>query len=368
MCFVKLQSAILIGLFLVISSNVAMAQTSPTSKITRVAGGGTGNDGVDAKDARLIEPFGVGFDGKGNLFIVEMEGGDRVRKVDRKGHITTIGGTGTKGFSGDDGPSNYAQLNGPHHLLVIPNGDIFIADTFNNRVRFIDHTNGRISTIVGTGERGFSGDSGPAEKAQFNGIICLALSENGDRLYVCDINNHRIRMINRKTGLVSTVAGNGQRGNPEDGQNATDAPLVDPRAIAVDNKGNLFILERGGNALRMVDLDGKISTLIGSPGHELPTELGKLNGPKHLCTDGKGGVYIADTENHRILRYNVKNRKTIRVAGSGIAGDPKNDPDVDLGGSPLEIRLLRPHGVFVRPDGTLFIADSGNDRILSFRP
>ncbi len=325
-------------------------------RIERIAGGGTEGDGAPATRARLIEPFAVGFDAAENLYIAEMEGGDRVRKVDRRGRISTVAGTGTAGFSGDNGPANRAQVNGPHHLLVRPDGEILLADTFNNRVRRIDPKTGIISTLVGTGESGFSGDGGPATHARFGNIICLALSGRGDRLYLCDIGNRRIRAMDIRTGVVFTVAGNGQRGVPEDGQLTLRAPLVNPRAIALDVQDNLYILERSGNALRVVSRDGRIRTLLDG-----------LNGPKHLCIDSRGSVLIADTENHRILRYDPETGQASTVVGSGKPAPPNAPPDADLKGTAQEINLSRPHGVYVRKDDTLLIADSDNGRILSLR-
>lgn len=332
-----------------------------------VAGGGNGADGSPATQAGLVEPFSVGFDAAGNLYLTEMEGGERVRKIDRHGIIHTVAGTGEKGFSGDGGPASKAQINGAHHLLVLPNGDILLADTFNSRVRLISHRTGLITTLAGTGERSFSGDGGPAVRAQFGNIYCLALSPKGDRLYLCDLDNRRIRVMDRKTGIVTTVAGNGERGTPKDGQTANEAPLVDPRAIAVDSRGNLYILERSGNALRVVDTAGKIRTLIGAP-NELPeSEIGTLNGPKHLCVDREDNILIADTENHRILRYDPRTKAIRLIAGSGKPPAAKVSTS-DLSGSAQQVTLSRPHGVFVRRDGTLFIADSENGRILSLRP
>lgn len=199
---------------------------------------------------------------------------------------------------------------------------------------------------------GTGGDGGPATQAQLINP------------YLCDLDNHRIRAMNLKTGLVSTVAGNGQQGTPTDGTPAIAAPLVDPRAIVVDGQGNLYILERSGNALRVVGRDGRIRTLIDGAGHRLPAEIGDLNGPKHLCVDRQNRVLIADTENHRILRYNPHTGQTERIAGTGKEPPANADTHAGIGGSPLAIDLKRPHGVYVRSDGAIFIADSENNRVL----
>lgn len=337
--------------------------TAYANDITLVAGGGDGGDGSKATQAKLIEPFAVGFDAKNNLYIVEMEGGERLRKVDRNGILTTIAGTGEKGFSGDGGSAKKAQIQGSHHILVLPQGDVLIADTFNNRVRSLSAKTGIITTIVGTGDKGFSGEGGEATKAQFGGIYCLALDAKSGSLYLCDLDNRRIRVLN-KAKRVFTVAGNGKHGVPPDGSKATQSPLADPRAIALDSKRNLYILEREGDALRVVTSDGKIRTLIGAPNHLLPDSIGALKGPKHLCVDHQDNVIIADTENNRILKYNPTTGDIQQIAGSGKTPPKGASPTEDLSGSPLEINLNRPHGVFIHPDGSLYIADSENGRVI----
>jgi sugar lactone lactonase YvrE len=331
-------------------------------KILLVAGGGNGSDGSPAVQAKIEMPFGVAFDRLGNLYFVEMTG-QRVRKVDGQGMLTTIAGTGQKGDSGDGGPASRAQFNGMHSLAVASNGDIYLADTWNNRVRKIDAKTGIISPLAGTGQKGFSGDGGPARQAQFGGVYCIALDPKGDALFLADLDNRRIRRVDITTGLVTTVAGNGQRGVPQDGAEARSAPLVDPRAVAADNLGNVYILERSGHALRVVDANGRIRTLVGTgkvgaSGDDGDARQATLNGPKHLCLDLDGNVIIADTENHLIRKYLRREAKIMRVAGTGKKGTS------GIGGPPLQADLNQPHGVYVHPSGDLYIADSTNHRIL----
>ena len=146
--------------------------------------------------------------------------GHRLRKIGRDGLVTTLAGTGREGNGGDQGPAAQAELNGPHSLAVAKNGDIFVADTWNNRVRKIDARTGLITNFAGTGQKGFSGDGGPATQADFGGIYCLALDEANQTLALADLDNRRIRQIDLKTGIVSTVAGNGKKGVPADGDDA----------------------------------------------------------------------------------------------------------------------------------------------------
>jgi sugar lactone lactonase YvrE len=314
------------------------------------------------KESEIVSPFGVAFDAEKTLFFVEMTG-RRVRKIGRDGFVTTVAGTGQEGSSGDQGPAVRAELNGPHSLAVAKNGDIFIADTWNNRVRKVDAQTGVITNFAGTGRKGFSGDGGPAAQAEFGGIYCLALDETNQTLALADLDNRRIRQIDLKTGLVSTMAGNGKKGVPADGDDARSAPLVDPRAVALDVHGNVFILERSGHALRVVDRSGKIRSLAGTgqpgdSGDGGDARRGKLNGPKHLCVSPRGSVLIADTENHRIRVFDPEQGTIETIAGTGRKGT------AGLGGPAKNAELSQPHGVTVGPDGFLFISDSSNNRIV----
>lgn len=332
-------------------------------QVELVAGGGKEPSGVLATKAKLAEPFAVDFDKEGNLYIAEMSSGERVVKVDPKGILTTVAGTGKKGHAGDGGDPLKAEFNGIHHLAITPGGDIYLADTFNNTVRKIDAKTGLLTRFAGTGEKGFGGDGGPADQASFSGTFCLAFDARFEKMYIADLGNRRIRMIDMKTTTVSTVAGNGKAGIPEDGADAAKAPLVDPRAVAVDAANNVYILERGGHALRVVDANGKIRTVAGTGKAGLSGDGGDalkatLNGPKHLCIDSDQGVLIADAENNVVRKYLPKEGKIVRVVGTGKKGS------AGLGGDPLKMELSRPHGVFVHPSGELYITDSYNNRIV----
>jgi sugar lactone lactonase YvrE len=305
----------------------------------------------------LKAPFGMDFR-DGQLVLTEF-GGHRVVALNRDGKPTVLAGSGKKGFA--DGPADTAEFNAPHNLAVAPDGSIYVADTLNHRVRKLDAKTGMVTTIAG-GENGLAGDGGPAKNARFNEAYHVALDAGGKNLFVCDLGNRRIRKIDLAVGTISTVAGNGKKGVPADGSVATDAPLVDPRAVAVDKAGRLWILERSGNALRVVE-DGKIRTVAGTgekgfAGDGGPALQAKLDGPKFLWVDSAGDVLVADTNNHCIRKYSVKDGTISRVAGTGSKGNGES------GGSALDIALNEPHGVAVGPDGTLYVADSLNGRIL----
>jgi len=356
---------VLVVILLQAASGTA-AEQETAGRLELVAGGGTGGDGASAGQARIVSPFGVGFDTGGTLFFVEMLG-HRVRKIGPDSLVTTLAGTGREGSGGDDGPAARAELNGPHSLAVARNGDVLVADTWNNRVRKIDARSGRITNFAGTGRKGFSGDGGPATQADFGGIYCLALDQGGQTLVLADLDNRRVRRVDMNTGIVSTVAGNGKKGLPADGDDARSAPLVDPRAVALDGRGNLYILERAGHALRVVDRAGKIRTVAGTgqpgdSGDGGDARQARLNGPKHLCVDARGNVLIADTENHRVRLYRSEDGTIQAVAGTGRKGTK------GLGGPPGTAELNQPHGVTVGPGGILYIADSSNNRILKIVP
>lgn len=301
------------------------------------------------------EPFGVDFDTAGNLYVCEYKG-QKITKIDSSGRATTYAGTGDAGYGGDGGDAVKAQFKDPHGL-VIRNQKMYVADTLNHRVRVIDMKTGKISTLAGTGAPGFSGDGGPAVKAQFNGVYGIALSSKGERMYVADLANRRIRAIDLKSGIVTTIAGNGENSVPVDGQRAAQSPLVDPRAVAADSRGQVYILERRGNALRAVDTEGNIKTVV-APGSMFP----ELNQPKYVSVDSNDNVLIADSENHIIRRYNPKTGKTTTIAGTTRRGNMLVPPD------PLKTELARPHGVITNRAGEIYITDSLNNRILRLRP
>jgi sugar lactone lactonase YvrE len=325
------------------------------------AGGGNTVDGGPATSVKLIQPFSIVVNADGSAWTAEQDG-HRIRRMASDGSITTVVGTGVKGTAGVGGPGTAAEVNGPHHLLVLPDGRLIIADTYNKRVLQFDDKTGVVAAFAGTGETGFSGDGGPAISAKTSDAYSIALSKDKETVYLADIQNRRIRAIAIKTGIITTVAGNGAKGAPKDGELAASAPLMDPRSVAVDADGRLYILERNGHCLRVVEKDGKIFTVVGTgakgnSGDNGNAKLATLNGPKDLFIDHDGTVLIADCENHVIRRYDPKSGNITRVAGTGTKGNGKP-------GKPLETALDRPHGVHIGPDGSLYICDSNNGRIL----
>lgn len=336
---------------------LAPAPTPAARKTSLVAGG-------PAPATRLVAPFGIDFAADGSTYVVEMAKGERLRRIDADGRVLTLAGTGQKGDAGDDAGGLLAAFNGMHSLAVGADGTVYLADTWNNRIRTYDPRTGVVKAFAGTGGKGFAGDGGSADKAEFGGVFCVALDAGKRHLYVADLDNRRVRKIDIRSRAVTTVAGNGEKGVPKDGEKATTQPLVDPRAVAADKDGNVYVLERGGHALRVVDKEGRIRTVAGTgkagrAGTGGDAKKAELNGPKHLCVDKDGSVLIADTENHRVVWYGPVSGKLDILAGTGAKG--RGDP----AGDPRQVALNQPHGVTVHPKtGAVYVADSSNDRVL----
>jgi len=306
-------------------------------------------------DPLLTTPFGFDFLPDGSLVVADF-GGNRICKVDRDQHVSVVAGNGQAGHR--DGPAAQARFNQPHNVVVATDGKLLVADTSNHCVRLIDLSRGEVSTVTGRPKSGFAGDEGPARDALFNQAYHVVATERG--FLLVDLGNRRIRAV--ENGTIRTVAGNGDKGVPTDGAAAGAAPLVDPRAVARDRQGNVWILERSGNALRVVDKTGLIRTVAGTgeagPASDGPALECTLSGPKFVFCEESGDVLIADTDNHCIRRYSAAARTLTTIAGTGEAGEG------DAGGKPTTTALNQPHGVAVGPDGAIFIADSLNRRIL----
>ena len=304
---------------------------------------------------QLKEPFGTGFDSAGNAWIVEMISGNRLFKLDPSGKMTHVAGQSSAGYSGDGGPALEAKFNGPHNLIVLPDGNVLLSDTWNGVIRHVDVKAGKVSTV-----KGYAAEKG---KERSRGPYCITLGFDGKTVYIANLS--QVLTLNLDTHELKVIAGNGKKGVPEDGAVAVEAPLVDPRAAAPDRQGNVYILERGGNALRVVDKDGRIHTVVnrsgkqGGTGDGGPALEATMSGPKHLCVDVDDTVIIADAESHLIRRYDPKTKLITRIAGTGKKGAN------GVGGDPAQCELARPHGVTIHPQTKeLWITDSYNDRIL----
>ncbi|MDN3297266.1 SMP-30/gluconolactonase/LRE family protein, partial [Streptomyces ficellus] len=232
----------------------------PISTVAGTGIGGFEGDDGPAVSAQLNYPYGIALDSTGTLYFSD-HGNHRVRKVTADGTISTIAGTGTAGYRGDDGPATSAQLNWPRDVAVDGAGTVYIVDSSNNRVRRIA-ADGTISTVAGTGKAGFGGDGGLATSAQLNVPFGLAVDSTG-ALYIAEYNSHRVRRITAD-GKITTVAGTGTAGSKGDGGPAVSAQLNRPQALAVDDTGNLYIADSNNHRVRKVAADGTISTVAGT--------------------------------------------------------------------------------------------------------
>lgn len=325
---------------------------------------GFSGDGGPATQAQLDNPFGVVRGPDGAIWFCEYSG-QRIRRVAADGTISTIAGNGKTGYSGDGGPALQASFNLPHEIRFDKDGLLYVVDMSNHVIRRIDLKSGIISTIAGTGSPGYSGDGGPASKAQFRNPHSIQFGPDGN-LYVCDIGNHVIRCIDMKTMQVTTFAGTGKAGNTPDGAPIANTPLRGPRSIDFDRQGNLWLATREGNQVFKLDLHSKAYRHIagtgekGFSGNGGPAKLAKLNGPKGIAIDASGNAWLADTESHTVRMVEAATGNLLLMAGTGEHGD---GPD----GDPMQCKLARLHGIFVDQDGSVFIGDSEAHRVRVLR-
>ncbi len=327
---------------------------------------GASGDGGPAVAARVGNPYGLTLGPDGALYVCEIDT-DRVRRIDMgDGTISTVAGTGEVGYSGDGGPATDAQLNDPYEVRFDGGGNMYFVEMLNAVVRRVDARTGMISTVAGTGERGFSGDGGPATTAEFNRPHSIALDGKGS-MYVADIGNHRIRRVDLATGVVTTFAGTGGRGPTPDGAPVDGTPLNGPRALAFSPSGDMYIALREGNAVYRLDMRAmRLHHVAGTgekgyAGDGGAAKSATLAGPKGIEVGPDLAVYLADTENHAIRRIDPLAGSISTVAGDGTRRD---GPDGDA----LGCGLARPHGVYVDREGNVYIGDSENHRVRVVRP
>lgn len=335
-------------------------------KMTTFAGTGqrghSGDGGLAAK-ATLSEPFHCELDHRGHLYIAESAN-HCIRKVDFKtGIISTVAGNGKKGYGGDGGKATDATFNEPYAVVVDTDDNLFIVDRLNAVVRKVDGKSGIVSTVAGNGTKDFAGDGGLGVKASMREPNDCCLDGKGG-LLVADVGDWRIRRLDLASGIITTFAGVGKakialktkidRQKCGDGGPADKALLVGARAVCTDGKGNTYICEREGSAVRKVDAKGVITTIAGTGERGYLGDNGAakdaiFDGPKGIRCDAEGNIYVVDCENHCVRKIDAKTNIVTTIAGGKKgAGDDGLD---------------RPHGCIIARDGSIYIADSNNHRV-----
>jgi len=341
----------------------ADAATRQTITVAGTGVQGAGADGESVKTAKIDQPYGVLIGPDGALYWADF-GSNRVLKLDRKSdRIAVVAGNGVKGHAGDKGLAREAQLSAPHEVRFDSRGNMLIAERDANVVRFVDKKSGAISTLVGTGEPGFAGDAGPSAAAQLKQPHSIALDRN-DNLYICDIQNNRVRKRDAATGILTTFAGTGEANDTAD-EAPLITPLRGPRSIDIAPDGMMYLILREGNKVYSIDPERRMLKRVAGTGEKGyggdggPARDATWNGPKGIAYAPDGSLYISDTENHVIRRVSLKDGTVSTVMGTGKRGD---GPD----GDPLACALARPHGVCIH-QGVLYIGDSENYRIRALR-
>ena len=313
------------------------------------------------EEALLFEPQGLAFDSQGTLFIADRSH-HRVRRITSAGQITTVAGTGVIGASGDGGPAVDATLNRPSDVAVDNFGNLYIADTSNRRVRKMDLA-GIITTVAGTGSFGSGGDGGPAVDAQLSDLEGVFLDGPGN-LYIADTSNHRVRRVD-PAGVITTVAGTGTSGFSGDGGQATNAQLDSPSGVVIGRPGtpqvgDLFIADSGNHRVRRVE-DGTITTIagdgtLGFGGDGGPAAAAQLGNPRKLAFDQVGNLFVTHWSGSRVRRITSLGQiETVAGAGFGFGGD---------GGPAVNALMRTPDGIATGDAfGSFLVSDAGNHRV-----
>jgi sugar lactone lactonase YvrE len=334
--------------------------------IRTIAGSGqTGEMRLQGRASNFVlsNPFGIQEEEDGSLIIASFDQHAIYRLDPSYTTLRVIAGTGNAGIAGTGGqPATQVMLNAPHEVQVDQAGNIYVADTNNHRVGVIEAGTGRWRVLAGTGQSGFSGDSGPASEARLNQAYSIAL--DGERLLIADLGNHRIRAVDLRSGIINTICGTGEKKLPVNGGAAREQSLAGPRSLAVDDR-NIWIVLREGNSVWRIDrTTNRIFHVAGSGEKGFSGDGGDalkatFNGPKGIVVSPGFAVYIADTENHAVRAINLASGNIQTIVGSptgrgGFSGD----------GNALQMRLLsRPHGLCLLRSGELAIGDSENHRV-----
>jgi len=343
------------------------ALPAAAATIRTIAGTGAkgfSGDGGPATQAQFDGPSGMALGPDGALYVCDTNN-ERIRRIAADGIVTTVAGNGTAGWSGDGGPATAASLHEPWELRFDSAGNLLWVERLSAVVRERDAKTGIIRTVAGNGQSGFSGDGGPATQAELHEPHSLALDPQGN-LFICDIHNQRVRRVDHVTGIITTFAGNGQRRPIAEGAARAGTALSGPRAAAFDADGQLWLVLRDGNQLLRFGSDGRIHVVAGTgkkgaSGDGGPALAATFAGPKGLAIAPGGDVLIADTDNFAIRALDPRTGIITRIAGTGQKGD---GPD----GDPLACALNRPHGILAGPKGVIYIGDTDGNRVREVDP
>ena len=322
-------------------------QSATTWTFSIIAGTGQpgySGDGSSALAAALNNPFDLAFSADGSLIFSDTFN-HSIRRIDAvTGVISTIGGTGERGFSGDGGPAVRAQLNEPYGVVIDRAGRVLFADRLNRRVRMID-TAGVITTLAGDGSGQYGGDRGPAAEAGLVEPNGLALDPTEARLFIADVAGHRVRVVDLASGTINTFAGTGEAIHDGDGGPASQAGVFGARAVAFAPDGSLYVMERQGSCIRRIS-DGVIQTVAGTGARGYAGDGGNARdavfaAPKEMAVDAEGNIYVVDTENHAIRMIDARSWIVTTIAAD----------------------LARPHGAAVAADGSIYVGDSEHHQV-----
>jgi sugar lactone lactonase YvrE len=338
----------------------AGAATTDDSTINTVSGSerGFAGDGGPAAQALLNQPRDTAVAADGTIYVADTFN-NRIRMIAPDGTISTVAGTGSPDYNGDDIAATSASLRWPHDVTVDEGGVVYIADSAHHRIRMVT-TDGVITTVAGTGQPGSTGDGGPATAARIQNPKSVVVHDGS--LYFSSLED-KVRRVDLTSGVITTVAGTDVAGYSGDGGPATSATLDSPQRIAVDSVGNLYVADTGNSVVRRIDAGTGVITTVagdgtpGSSGNGTLATTAQIDHPRGLALDGDQMLYIADSDSHCVRRVNLETGIIRRVAGTmekGFSGD---------GGPAREAQLYQPRGLSVTPDGDLLIADTFNDRL-----
>ena len=362
LAFSTVAAVIALGVAVVAVSVAAVALGAQTARtVSTLVGTGIGG----FSDTQVNNPYGLVVGPDGALYFCDLDN-QRIRRLDlATKQLTTIAGSGEKGYAGDGGPATAASMNMPHELRFDARGDLYVAERDNHVIRKIDMKTRVISTVAGTGKAGFGGDGGPGTSATLRMPHAIVFDRDGS-LLICDLGNQRIRRLHLDTGVIEAYAGTGMAGPTPEGAPVSPAtPLNGPRTMALAQNGDVYLTLREGNAVLRIDRRTETFHRVAGTGEQGysgdggPALAATLGGPKGIALAPDGRVFLADTENHVIRVVDPGTGTITSVLGTGARGD---GPEAD----PLACKLSRPHGVFFAA-GTLYVSDSEAHRIRTLR-